>query len=89
MQKGEERMEENMVKRGNRLIVYVPRELDHHFAEQITETLDQELEKGLSASWSLFLCHNLYGQFGNRYDYGKKAAFKLLRRHSKRHSCQR
>lgn len=53
MQKGEERMEENMVKRGNRLIVYVPRELDHHFAEQITETLDQELERGLSASWSL------------------------------------
>ena len=47
MQKGEERMEENMVKRGNRLIVYVPRELDHHFAEQITETLDQELEKGI------------------------------------------
>ena len=37
----------NMVKRGNRLIVYVPRELDHHFAEQITETLDQELEKGI------------------------------------------
>lgn len=34
-------------KTGNRLIVYVPRELDHHFAEQITETLDQELEKGI------------------------------------------
>ena len=39
-------MEETMVKRGNRLIVYVPRELDHHFAEQITEELDSELEKG-------------------------------------------
>lgn len=39
-------MKETMVKRGNRLIVYVPRELDHHFAEQITEELDSELEKG-------------------------------------------
>ena len=47
MQKGEERMEENMVKRGNRLIVYVPRELDHHFAEQITPQVDKELEKGM------------------------------------------
>ena len=35
MQKGEERMEENMVKRGNRLIVYVPRELEKGIVRQL------------------------------------------------------
>ena len=28
------------------LIVYIPRELDHHFAQQITGAIDQELERG-------------------------------------------
>lgn len=40
-------MEENIRKRGNRVIVYVPQELDHHFAQQITEEVDKELEKGV------------------------------------------
>ena len=39
-------MEKFMKKRGAMLIVYIPRELDHHFAQQITGALDQELEKG-------------------------------------------
>lgn len=30
-------MEECMTKRGARLIVYVPKELDHHFAGEMTE----------------------------------------------------
>ncbi len=29
------------------MIVYVPKELDHHFAGQMTERIDRELEKGL------------------------------------------
>lgn len=40
-------MEESIRKRGNRMIVYIPQELDHHFAQQITETVDRELEKGI------------------------------------------
>jgi len=40
-------MEDRIKKRGNLLIVYVPKELDHHFAGQITEQIDRELEKGL------------------------------------------
>lgn len=39
-------MEECMTKRGARLIVYVPKELDHHFAGEITEMVDKELKKG-------------------------------------------
>ena len=39
-------MEEYMKKRGTMLIVYIPRELDHHFAQQITGAIDQELERG-------------------------------------------
>ena len=39
-------MEEFMKKRGAMLIVYIPRELDHHFAQQITGAIDQELERG-------------------------------------------
>lgn len=27
-------------------MVYVPEELDHHFAQQITKVVDEELEKG-------------------------------------------
>lgn len=41
------KMEDRIKKRGNQLIVYVPKELDHHFAEQITEQVDKELERGL------------------------------------------
>ena len=40
-------MEEFMKKRGTRLIVYVPKELDHHFASEMTQMVDKELEKGL------------------------------------------
>ena len=39
-------MEEYMKKRGTMLIIYIPRELDQHFAEQITGAIDQELERG-------------------------------------------
>lgn len=39
-------MEEEMKKRGNRLTVFVPGELDHHFVQQITEKVDREIEKG-------------------------------------------
>lgn len=39
-------MEESMVKRGSRLMIYVPKELDHHFAQQITAQVDKEIEKG-------------------------------------------
>ena len=39
-------MEDVMKKRGNCLMVYVPKELDHHFARQITDSVDKELEKG-------------------------------------------
>ena len=39
-------MEEYMKKRGTMLIVYIPRELDHHFVQKITGTIDQELERG-------------------------------------------
>lgn len=41
------KMEDRIKKRGNQLIVYVPKELDHHFAEQITPQVDKELDKGL------------------------------------------
>lgn len=40
-------MEDRIKKRGNQLIVYVPKELDHHFAEQITPQIDQELKNGM------------------------------------------
>ena len=40
-------MEDIIKRRGNTMMVYVPGELDHHFARQITETVDKELEKGL------------------------------------------
>lgn len=40
-------MEEFMKKRGTRLIVYVPKELDHHLASEMTQMVDKELEKGL------------------------------------------
>lgn len=40
-------MDECIRKRGNRMIVYIPKELDHHFAQQITEEIDKELEKGM------------------------------------------
>ena len=33
-------------KEGQCLLVYIPRELDHHFAQQITGAIDQELERG-------------------------------------------
>ena len=33
-------------RRENCLMVYVPEELDHHFAQQITKVVDEELEKG-------------------------------------------
>ena len=39
-------MEEYMKKRGTMLIIYIPQELDHHVAEQITRAIDQELERG-------------------------------------------
>lgn len=39
-------MEETIRKRGNRMMVYVPQELDHHFAQEITREVDRELEKG-------------------------------------------
>ena len=39
-------MEEWMTQRGDRLIVYVPKELDHHFAGEMTEMVDKELKKG-------------------------------------------
>lgn len=40
-------MDECIRKRGNRMIVYIPKELDHHFAQQITGEIDKELEKGM------------------------------------------
>lgn len=39
-------MEDVLKKRGGCLFVYVPRELDHHFAKQITEEVDKELSNG-------------------------------------------
>lgn len=39
-------MEDVLKKRGNCLMVYVPRELDHHFAQQITSEVDRELQQG-------------------------------------------
>lgn len=39
-------MEDVLKKRGSCLFVYVPRELDHHFAKQVTEEVDRELGKG-------------------------------------------
>ncbi len=39
-------MEKNMKKKGSCLIVYVPRELDHHFAQQVTKEVDTELLRG-------------------------------------------
>ena len=39
-------MEEYLRKRGNQLFVYLPKELDHHFAQQIAGEVDKELEKG-------------------------------------------
>ena len=39
-------MEDVLKKRGNCLMVYVPQELDHHFASQITDEVDRELKKG-------------------------------------------
>ena len=37
----------DVIKRSeNCLMVYVPEELDHHFAQQITKVVDEELEKG-------------------------------------------
>ena len=39
-------MEEYLRKRGNQLFVYLPKELDHHFAQQIASEVDKELEKG-------------------------------------------
>lgn len=39
-------MEKNMKKRGSSLIVYVPGELDHHFAQQVIKEVDGELSKG-------------------------------------------
>ena len=34
-------------------MVYVPQELDHHFATQITDEVDKELKKGNVVSLSL------------------------------------
>ena len=39
-------MSDVIKRRGNCLMVYVPEELDHHFAQQITKVVDEELEKG-------------------------------------------
>ena len=39
-------MEDYMKKRGTMLTIYIPRELDHHFVQQITKAVDQELERG-------------------------------------------
>ena len=39
-------MEDVLKKRGSCLMVYVPQELDHHFATQITDEVDKELKKG-------------------------------------------
>lgn len=44
---GEVIKEEIIKKRGSRMIVYLPKELDHHFTQQIIAKVDQELEKGL------------------------------------------
>lgn len=49
-------MEECMTKRGARLIVYVPKELDHHFAGEMTEMVDKELKKG---------CINMNSTYGS------------------------
>ena len=39
-------MSDVIKRRENCLMVYVPEELDHHFAQQITKVVDEELEKG-------------------------------------------
>jgi len=39
-------MEEAIQKKGNRLMVTIPGELDHHYAEQIKGVVDKQLENG-------------------------------------------
>lgn len=46
-------MSDVIKRRENCLMVYVPEELDHHFAQQITKVVDEELEKGRFPNWYL------------------------------------
>lgn len=46
-------MSDVIKRRENCLMVYVPEELDHHFAQQITKVVDEELEKGEISNWYL------------------------------------
>lgn len=59
-------MSDVIKRRENCLMVYVPEELDHHFAQQITKVVDEELEKGeISQLVFDFSKDDIYGQFGN------------------------
>lgn len=59
-------MSDVIKRRENCLMVYVPEELDHHFAQQITKVVDEELEKGeISQLVFDFSNDDIYGQFGN------------------------
>ena len=71
-------MEEYMKKRGTMLIVYIPRELDHHFAQQITGAIDQELERGA--------VKQLVFDFSDT-DFMDSSG--IGRRHCQCHSCKR
>ena len=52
-------MSDVIKRRENCLMVYVPEELDHHFAQQITKVVDEELEKG-EISQLVFLERHLW-----------------------------
>lgn len=81
-------MEECMTKRGARLIVYVPKELDHHFAGEITEMVDKEIKKGCIKQLVFdFSKTTFYGQLRHWDVNGEKAAVKLQRRNRERYSC--
>ena len=83
-------MEEYMKKRGTMLIVYIPRELDHHFAQQITGAIDQELERGAVKQLVFdFSDTDFMDSSGIGMIMGRNTAFKLQRRHCQRHSCKR
>ena len=67
-------MSDVIKRRENCLMVYVPEELDHHFAQQITKVVDEELEKGEISQLVFDFSKTTFMDSSVRYSGGKVTA---------------
>lgn len=55
---------------GDRLVISMNAELDHHLADEMRDVIDTIIEERGVRHLILFFKNQFYGQFGNRADYG-------------------